>query len=701
MLLAMAVLLLLATTWYGASAKTKPDNTEQPTVTPLVHALSIDSIDRELFPIAVAESTHFPLNRATVPVLSVQERPSKSDKRLDSCQQLLGNPTLDIANGSVAPWEVFISAVYYSTRSYVSPQYSLVLVDADLGDTSPTADAFGQLFAMPSNLTLVTVRYYVFTSNSNAADTTFVTIWSVENDELVDILVGWEIADAPNTWEERSAVIQSQEDLAHLAGRRLAILLVTITDGQSPGEQVYLDDITLTACTGSPPSNTATPTSTPSARHRRAFVPLMLHGHAIVPPPTPTPWVTPTPTPWCDPYEPNNSVSQAWGPMVSGTTYRARLCWGDIEDNYYLNAQGGTPIEVSIVLPESLIGQTSFYIYHNEQPVKNPDCHRGPIRNSPEIVTCPITSSGRYVLRMYTSDSSQYYDNQQDYTLTTTFRPLPPTHTPTPTYTPRPTNTPTPTYTPRPTNTPTPTYTARLTNTPTPTRTATTTPGAGTTQRTLYAVADTTIMEGYPSYNFGTTVDMWAGYDDSLDPYGRIVRSLIRFDLSGLPPAAVVQSAVLRVYYVGYWDFPNHVATITAYQINGSWTETGVTWNNRPNPGASYGSVDIPANQNWGWRELDVKALVQGWLNGSIPNQGVMLRGPEISGIESCWRSFSTREGPYPPQLVVTYTTAGAAERTVATNLPATVGGPRLRDLVPGFSVPSGAGGRELKEMAY
>ena len=56
--------------------------------------------------------------------------------------------------------------------------------------------------------------------------------------------------------------------------------------------------------------------------------------------------------------------------------------------------------------------------------------------------------------------------------------------------------------------------------------------------QTFYPIADTTVLEGYPSVNLGNTSDMWAGYDVCLNPDGEIARSLIRFDISGLrsPP---------------------------------------------------------------------------------------------------------------------------------------------------------------------
>ncbi len=173
---------------------------------------------------------------------------------------------------------------------------------------------------------------------------------------------------------------------------------------------------------------------------------------------------------------------------------------------------------------------------------------------------------------------------------------------------------------------------------------------------TLTAVSDATILEGRPSLNFGDTDNMWVGYDDKSDPDGKIARGLIKFDVSHLPHGAHVQEATLRIYYKGYWDFPGYVDTITAYQARGHWQEMHVTWQNKPGFGNRYGRVRITADNNWGWRQLSVTDLVQSWLDGSIENDGVMLRGEEASGTNSSRRSFYTREGKHPPQLVIQFT---------------------------------------------
>ena len=195
---------------------------------------------------------------------------------------------------------------------------------------------------------------------------------------------------------------------------------------------------------------------------------------------------------------------------------------------------------------------------------------------------------------------------------------------------------------------PAPTATATTIASPTPTAT----PGYNTV--TLSSVADSTILQGYPALNVGDTNDMWIGYDDQQDPDAEIVRGLVLFNVGSVPSGTVIDSATLRIYLISSWEFPDRLDTITAHRAAGNWTEMGVMWNNRPSVGTAYGSVNVPEDE-WGWYELDVTALMRGWANGSIANQGIMIRGEEASGYESSWRGFSTREGTHAPELRVTY----------------------------------------------
>jgi hypothetical protein len=178
-------------------------------------------------------------------------------------------------------------------------------------------------------------------------------------------------------------------------------------------------------------------------------------------------------------------------------------------------------------------------------------------------------------------------------------------------------------------------------------------------QQTLYSVADACVLQGYPTQNLGDTTDMWAGYDDGLQPNGQIARALARFDMASLPPNQSITTATVRVYLVGSRDYPNTSRTVTAYRVISDWVESDVTWNSAPGYGSAYGSSSS-VHGAWGWYEFDVTNLVRAWYAGTYPNYGIMLRGPEVSGVDSSWRSFSTREGSYAPQLVIESTTANS-----------------------------------------
>jgi hypothetical protein len=169
--------------------------------------------------------------------------------------------------------------------------------------------------------------------------------------------------------------------------------------------------------------------------------------------------------------------------------------------------------------------------------------------------------------------------------------------------------------------------------------------------RTFYAIADATVLQGYPSVNLGDTTDMWAGYDVCLSPYGKIARSLIRFDVSTLPANMCIQEATLRVRLVSSCDYAGASRTIRTYRITSSWSESSVTWNNKPGYGSAYGSKSI-VHGAWNWYSFDVTDLVKAWYDGTYTNHGIMLRGPETLG----WRGFGTREwSSYKPQLIVDY----------------------------------------------
>lgn len=174
----------------------------------------------------------------------------------------------------------------------------------------------------------------------------------------------------------------------------------------------------------------------------------------------------------------------------------------------------------------------------------------------------------------------------------------------------------------------------------------------GSQSITLTVTADATILEGRPSLNAGETIDMWVGYDDSFTPPGMRMRGYLAFGTPFVPAGEEVLSAVLRVYHNASYDVPDSFDTVTAHAVTGPWEESSIMWKNAPAPGASFGSVEVAYTPN-AWYEIDVTELVRAWAAGDVPNYGIVLLGEEAAGEDASWRSFYTREGEYPPELVV------------------------------------------------
>lgn len=231
----------------------------------------------------------------------------------NDCEQLLANPGLDVVNNSIPSWSILEPRVYYSTQDYVSSPSAIVLPDGDEDDPSPTQDAVGQVFTMPPNLTSVTVEFATATVNANATDKAFGNLWTVDAGNNLDKSVGgWQVTDSAGAWANRNVAITDSGDLAAMAGQKMAIVFFTDTDGQDPGEVVYLDDITLTACTGSAstpaatvttgatPTSSPTPSATPTnqpATGQKGLLPAIFKPAATAQPTvTPAPTVTPGPT---------------------------------------------------------------------------------------------------------------------------------------------------------------------------------------------------------------------------------------------------------------------------------------------------------------------------------------------------------------------------------------------------------------------
>ncbi len=185
------------------------------------------------------------------------------------------------------------------------------------------------------------------------------------------------------------------------------------------------------------------------------------------------------------------------------------------------------------------------------------------------------------------------------------------------------------------------------------------------TQTEYPAIEDAGVYQGVPDQNFGSNGDMWAGYGlaNCGTPVNyQISRSLLKFDLTSIPGGTRIDDArlYLRTYRLCY-RLPTVPRTATTYRATDPWAEASVTWNNQPVAGESYGSASIAYLDAGSWQSFDVTNLVRGWVNGSLPNEGLMVRANEANDSLMGWIGFNTRESDYKPYLRVTFADAATA----------------------------------------
>ncbi len=155
----------------------------------------------------------------------------------------------------------------------------------------------------------------------------------------------------------------------------------------------------------------------------------------------------------------------------------------------------------------------------------------------------------------------------------------------------------------------------------------------------LSADADAYVDQNTPSSNYGTA-DLQAGPGK---------RALVKFNLTGLPANATIQSAVLRLRSLT--GAGNYTTTISLARVDNDWTETTVTWDNKPGvtPSGVSGDVVYPGGQ---WENWPVTSLVQAWHSGSQPNYGFALSA--ASGQQDAY--FYSKETGFAPRLAIQFT---------------------------------------------
>ncbi len=163
---------------------------------------------------------------------------------------------------------------------------------------------------------------------------------------------------------------------------------------------------------------------------------------------------------------------------------------------------------------------------------------------------------------------------------------------------------------------------------------------------------DTYVYFNIPGSNYGSDAFLFTGAGVGND----ICRSYLQFDLSSIPTTAVVTDAELGLYYIN--SVGTGSAPIGAYKVTSSWGEDTMDWFGQPNIAATPEDTNtVPDAITLAWEYWSIDDLVQGWVDGSIANHGVLLKDT-YEAVEKAYKAFYSSDwgtAAQRPKLVVTY----------------------------------------------
>jgi len=120
-------------------------------------------------------------------------------------------------------------------------------------------------------------------------------------------------------------------------------------------------------------------------------------------------------------------------------------------------------------------------------------------------------------------------------------------------------------------------------------------------------------------------------------------------------PAVTLDSAIFSIYIGGVLS----TQTVNVHRITANWADNTVTFNNF---GGAYDPAVVGSylTDGLGWRSVDVTPLVQGWIDGTYPNYGLLIE--QGSSLGSAYPSSEYINVAVRPMLKICWTSGGIPE---------------------------------------
>jgi hypothetical protein len=185
-------------------------------------------------------------------------------------------------------------------------------------------------------------------------------------------------------------------------------------------------------------------------------------------------------------------------------------------------------------------------------------------------------------------------------------------------------------------------------------------PGPGAAKECTVRILNQATQTAYPGQ-----LQIGGGNGNAGD---EVDRGFLQFDLSSIPSTAHITEANIGLCYsFTYYYTSFHLpAPIGLYKVTGPWDKSTITWGTQPaSEGSAVSTTTVPGSEDDSFYYWPATALVQGWLNGSIPNYGIVLKDTDESTYEgvkifasTVWdHSYYNKQitSTQYPKLVITY----------------------------------------------
>ncbi len=179
-------------------------------------------------------------------------------------------------------------------------------------------------------------------------------------------------------------------------------------------------------------------------------------------------------------------------------------------------------------------------------------------------------------------------------------------------------------------------------------------PGIWTTYNNLPVDQDTWLKQSAPSELHGADVEL-----SVKNVAADSMQALYRFDLSTVPAGSHIESAIVTLYVSGN----DPLGAISIHPVTADWNEATADWTSMATQFDPVQLASIPPQSSSGVTvQVNLTAQVQAWMNGTMPNYGIMLVA-SATGNESKLASKEWSTTTQRPRLDVVTTTATPPNR--------------------------------------